>query len=940
MFFVKSLRARLTLFLSLAMLICTLIISAYFGVKSVEKMQQTRLDLLSQLAQSMGYQLDKDMNNRGHEIQLLTSLASIQSPQVPLAQKQAVFEQLRQSYPYYSWIGMADAQGNILAGTDGLLVGKNVQKRSWFIEGSKGIHLGSVHDAFLLAKIMPKPKWDDLPLRLVDVSAPILDESGQLLGVICGHLGWDWAFEMRAKLLGSPMLKGVDLLVARADGHLLMGTPALPSSSIQLDGLQAFKQVLNSHSAQSVEPWHDQVAYLTSVEFMDSQSNAMLNWVVVARETQQQLFTEFVGYAKHSLWVLGLGMLVFGMLIWQIVARATRKLEALTDAANVISAEANNRTALMTRPGDNSSGKIVTLPLYHSKDEVGILSQSLHQMVNELKLLGRVFTDSSLGVMIADKHRRILKVNQAFIQITGYEIEDVLGKTPSLLKSGRHHRAFYSEMYQTLRNTGRWQGEIWNKNKQGLVYPEWLNISLVKNAEGAVSHYIGIFSDVSERKETEKQLQFLANHDVLTGLGNRALLNHEIEQALQVLGQRPSRESVQSGLIFLDLNFFKSINDSLGHMVGDKLLVEIAKRLRVIFPAPNVVARFGGDEFVVFVRTLTSEAELRQAADAINELFSHTFAIDDYSFNVGASIGLSVYPRDGQSARELIQAADTAMYDVKKKRLATYQFYNDRMRETALQKLSLQQALKQAWFNREFYLVYQPQIEMQTGEITGAEALIRWQTETAKEVSPALFVPVLEEMGIIDHVGLWVIEQAFIQLGAWQKMPLAKAFSLSINLSSIQLKKLDLVEQVKTLAVQYGVQPKRVIFEVTETVMLDEDHRVTETFNMLRAEGYKFAMDDYGTGYSNLNYIDKMDFYELKIDQSFIRKMLFNETDRLIVQHTIKMAQALDMIVVAEGVETAAELAALTGYQPLSIQGYHFDRPLKAEALTQKYFLG
>lgn len=929
--FFKSMRGKLTLLLSLAVLFTTVILAGYFAYSSIQKMQQTRLNLLSQLAKSMAYQLDQDMNNRVHEIQLLSAMQAIRSPLTPLNQKRELFEQLRAAYPYYAWIGMTDAQGNILVGTDNLLVGKNVSQRDWFIGGSQGVHLGSVHDAFLLAKIMPKPKWDDLPLRLVDVSVPVHDHQGQLVGVICGHLGWDWAFEMRSHLLKSPLLQAVELVVTKQDGSLLMGTPKLPSSSVRLNQLNSLQQALLAEQGQALEVWPDQTQYLTAAERVPSQSNDMLEWVVIAREASDGINAGLVEFAKNSLWVFAGVMLLLVLLIWQLISKATLRLEALTQAANQLHSQ-NHYTPKL--PPKNTLPNTQNLPIYDSDDEVGVLSHALHEMVSDLKLLGTVFTDSRVGIMITDHRRRILRVNQAFSRITGYSAQDALGKKPSILKSGQHDRDFYQKMSYSLKRDHRWQGEIWNRNKQGKIYPEWLNISVIVDPVGRPTHYIGIFSDISDRKEAEQKLIFLANHDVLTGLANRSLLSRTIESRLQELKQNATTQLL--GVLFLDLNFFKSINDSLGHVVGDKLLTQIAKRLDSTFNAPNLVARFGGDEFVIFMPKLNDEADLSNAAEQIQKILAAPFNIDNYTLQVAASIGLSLYPRDGDTADNLIQAADTAMYDLKHRQKDTYQFFNNTMREQALERLQLQQALKTALAQHAFSLVYQPQVNITTQKLVGLEVLLRWQLNPQTAISPAIFIPILEETGLIEAVGLWIIEQAFQQLSKWLQSDLLKTETLSINLSAIQLRNPMLTQQIINLATTYQINPSQIVFEVTESVMIHQDNRVIETFTAIRNAGFDFAMDDYGTGYANLSHIDQMQFSELKIDQRFIRKLLTDPTDQLIVKHTIEMAQSMDMKVVAEGVETLAELDALRPFNNLIIQGYYYDRPLSADALLQK----
>jgi len=926
--FFSSIRGRLILSLISGILVVVILIAVLSSFRFERIIVENRGALLSQLASGMAYQLNQDMHSRETEIQMLTRLADIQDPNVSLNQKRALFEKMKAAYPYYAWIGMTDAQGNIITGTQGLLVGKNVSKRSWFKEGSKGVHLGSVHDAFLLAKIMPKPKWDDLPLRLVDVSAPIRDKNGTFLGVICGHLGWDWAFEMRDKILASPNLVNIDLLVAKSDGALLMGTSRLPSHSINLAHYAFFKQALKNNNGIGFDTWSDKQTYLTASAYEDSTTNAMLQWVLLAREKKSVVMHPFWQQIETTILLASAILLLLIAIIYRIVSKSTQPLEELSEAAQAIYS-------------GNTQAKI---PLFNKQDEVGILSRSLNTLVDflqreikqktayaqQLQLMGQVYESSPQGVMITDKNKNIVDVNHAFTELTGYQEAEVIGKTPKILQSGRQNRAFYDHIWQSIRDHGRWQGEIWNKNKAGEVYPEWLLISCLTNEEGDISHYIGIFSDISEKKESEAQLIFLANHDVLTQLPNRRLLQDHVNLAL-------SRDNdKQSGLIFLDLDFFKSINDSLGHLVGDQVLVAVTKALRLAFETPKLVARFGGDEFVIFVPELSDEHEIEKIAGQIDELFSSPFIVGDFSLQLAATMGISLFPRDGKSAEALIQAADTAMYDIKRDHNRCYQFYTREMHEAAYKKLLLERDLKQALINNEFYLVYQPQVHLETHKLVGLEVLIRWSHPKRGVVSPVIFIPVLEEMGLIDKVGLWVLKEALAQYKQCLQDFDIEGASLSVNLSAIQLRNPNIAEILLNAVSQSGVPWKNMVFEVTESVMLDDDLRIQQDMEKLRNAGCQFALDDYGTGYSNLSYIAHFQLSELKIDQGFVRQMMERESDQLIVHHTIEMAKALGMKVVVEGVETPQQIDFLSQYQDLVIQGYYFSKPITVEDLTNK----
>ena len=928
MLFLHSMRGRLILSLVVSLLLVTLVVIGFSFYQADKMVKENRGELLSQLAKGMAYQLSKDMQSRSHEIQMLAELTSVKDFTAPVEQKRAVFEKMRASYPHYAWIGMTDAQGNIIVGTDGLLVGKNVKSRKWFVQGRQGVHFGSVHDAFLLSKIMPKPKWDDLPLRLVDVAAPILNDKGTFVGVIVGHLGWDWAFEMRAKMLASPSLKNVDLLVAKSDGSLLMGTEDLPSASINLLQQPFFEQALKQDRGFAIERWHDQQLYMSAASFEQSSENTMLKWVVIAKERLDSGMLPVEDLKLKIIIILLLGMLALVWFVWRIVSQSTQGLEALTKAAN-----------------DINHGKTeVSIPTYKVQDEVGILSRSLSKLItrlqgeifdktqvaNQLQLMARVHDDSPQGIVITDKDKRILSVNQAFVEVTGYSQEECLGLNPSILSSGRHGKEFYNQLWFSVEQTGRWQGEVWNRNKSGGIYPEWLLISALKNPQGEVTHYIGIFSDITDKKEAENQLVFLANHDVLTQLPNRRLLQDVINQAITY---EPDH---LAGLIFLDLDFFKSINDSLGHVLGDQLLQIIAARLQQQFQQPNLVARFGGDEFVIFIPNIQDVSELEVTAQMLVKLFESPFVFDEYSLQIGASMGVSVYPRDGDNAHSLIQAADTAMYDLKRSRTQSYQFYSASMRKAAFDQLLLERDLKRALEKNEFYLVYQPQIDLDSRRLKGMEALMRWKHPERGEVSPGVFIPIIEKMGIIDSIGLWVIQESLRQYKIWTRAYSLEGVTISINLSAIQLRNPNFPDLLKSEVERSSVPCDQVIFEVTESVVIEDDLRIMNEFDKLREAGCHLALDDYGTGYSNLSYIDKFNLSELKIDQAFIKKIQSNESDKLIVHHTIEMAKGLGMTVVAEGVETEAQIEALQAYSNIIVQGYYFDKPLTVEAMNQR----
>jgi PAS domain S-box-containing protein len=499
----------------LVLVVCVLAVtlfqvSAYFTrVAFVEQVKTDKGLLMAEIAHQMAGEMDKGIFDRLREIRIMASLPMLADPKVPLADKQALLEKLQDTYRNYAWIGFTDTQGNILVGTRDVLEGKSVAKRSWFIEGAKGPAVGDVHDAFLLAKILPKPEHDFLPLRLLDVSAPIHDAQGKFLGVICGHLSWDWSYQVKNALL-APLKEHakVDILIVGRKGQVLLGTPELKKLTETL-ALPSVAAARAGKSGYLTEVWPDGPNYLTGYAASSGYSDfAGLGWTVLVRQPTDQAFAVADQLRQRSLLASLAFALVFAIVLWFIAGRLIGPMRRIAAAAVAI------------RAGEAAGG----IPLVEGEDEVAVLSQSLAEMVQaleaqkteladkaqQLQLAAQVFSSSTEGIIIADPDERILSINQAYTEITGYSAEDVLGKTPRVLSSGLQDKAFYQAMWASIRQHGRWQGEIWNRRKNGEIYPEWLIISPVRDPEGGIRYYLGIFTDISERKRAEEQLRKLA----------------------------------------------------------------------------------------------------------------------------------------------------------------------------------------------------------------------------------------------------------------------------------------------------------------------------------------------------------------------------------------------------------------------------------------------
>lgn len=557
----------------------------------------------------------------------------------------------------------------------------------------------------------------------------------------------------------------------------------------------------------------------------------------------------------------------------------------------------------------------------------------------ELKLAARVFESSQEAIIITDAACRIVSVNPAFLEMTGYLANEVLGKNPSLLGAGRESADFFATMWQRIDSEGNWQGEIWNRRKSGEVYPVWLTISVYRGAAGEVLNYVGIESDISERHAAQESIRQLAYYDPLTRLPNRTLLQDRVEQALVAA----ERDGKQVALLFVDLDHFKTINDSLGHFAGDQLLIQVAQRLVECVRRMDTVARLGGDEFVV----LLSETTLEGAGAVARKMLAsvaYPYQIDQHRLSITPSVGISLYPQDGSDFESLLKHADTAMYRAKESGRNAYQFFASEMNVAALERLVLENSLRQALERGEFVLYYQPQVDVASGSIVGAEALIRWKHPEIGMVSPGKFIPVAEVSGLIVPLGEWVLREACRQNRAWQAAGLPP-ICVAVNISSVQFRGGKLEESVRGVLADTGLAAEWLELELTEgTIMSDADATI-DTLHRLSAMGIRLAIDDFGTGYSSLSYLKRFPIDRLKIDQSFVRDIVTDPDDWAIASAVISMGHSLRLDVIAEGVEHAEQLEMLRHQGCDEVQGYYFSVPLPADEFSellrqQKFVIG
>lgn len=857
------------------------------------------------------------MSTRANEISFLSEREMLRDATVPVSQKQKILDSIRKSYPHYAWIGITDAEGNILVGTDGLLVGKNVAKRDWFLSGSQTLHFGDAHDAFLLAQMMPKPKWDDLPLRLVDVSAPMRNDRGEFIGVICGHLSLDWAFEARNHILDQLSGQNLDLVVVNKEGKVFMGTPSLPSLAVDLSQLKVLQG--DQKVTTDIESWADGKRYLTvAAKEQGFDHYPGMGWTIIARKSEAEVFKKAVELNWLLSGLILLSTFFFIVVISRIISRQLRPLEQISEAAEQI----GNHDLSTPLPSPNGRG------------ELAVLARNLARLVGqlqtnnaELKLAGRVFDDSHQGIIVTDSDNKIIRVNRAFSQITGYDAADILGKTPAFLSSGRQGKDFYIKMWQAIEKNGFWQGEIWNKHCSGYHYPEWLSINVLYDDQGNVMHYIAIFDDITEKKDYEQRLVHLANYDSLTDLPNRHLMqryaNSMIENALI--------NSQNVALIFIDLDKFKHINDSLGHPVGDQVLVETATRFKQEITLDMVLARWGGDEFVLVVPN-RDEFAIGQLIKRLLVTLQRPFMLNHVAYHLGMSSGVAFYPRDAQTVEQLLRCADTAMYQAKNEGSNLYRFYEGSMHQDVSRFIQLDNGLRTALQEKHgLSMVFQPQFHTDGKTILGAEALIRWHDNQLGKVSPAEFIPVAEETGQIIALGYWIAEEV-ARCYHFLKQKGAVVVPISINCSARQLSEVHLVQRLHAVFVQYEVPSEHIIIEVTESAVMGNEAEALKTITEFKSLGYHVSVDDFGTGYSCLSYMQKIAPAEVKIDQRFISSMATDNDSHSIVVFTHGLAQSMGINVVAEGVETEEQLALLKEIGPeIRIQGYLLAKPLILE---------
>lgn len=723
-------------------------------------------------------------------------------------------------------------------------------------------------------------------------------------------------------------LRNLEMPFRRADGSLFTGL--ISAAPFQLDDTEALVVVVRDISQLKATQERLQI----SEEKFAKAFHASPDGLLITRIRDGLLIEANEGFSRitgYGLDVTG-NSTTLGLGIWANPEERQCMLDTLQRDGVVRDLVATIRT----RTGKRVLCELSTQPLQLG-DEQCLLTiardiTERQRMQEELKQAATVFESTAEGVMITDTQQRITAVNRAFTHITGYDEVEALGQSPKMLASGQHDKPFYAAMWHCLAAQGHWQGEIWNRRKNGELYPQWLTISAVRDEQQTVTHFVGVFADISSLKHAQARLDHQAHHDPLTGLPNRLLFENRLRLTLEGL----HTEYQQGAVLFLDLDRFKQINDSLGHPVGDQLLKVIAARLRQQLRDSDTVARLGGDEFILLLPDLHHERDAARTAQKLLDCFSAPFIIDAHEFFISASIGISLYPRDGKDVATLVKNADAAMYQSKAKGRNRSEFYTRSLTFQVNERMALEQELRRALERNELSLHYQPKQCLRTQHLAGAEALLRWQHPTFGEIPPDRFIPIAEESGLIVPLGDWVLREACRQLQQWKQQH-APFGALSVNLAGAQLRQPNLLPRIEELLQQYHLQPEWLQLEITENFIIDQAEEALDILHRLKSLGIQLAIDDFGTGYSSLSYLKHLPLDTLKIDQSFVRGLPDNPHDLAIARAIITLGTSLQMTVIAEGVETKAQELCLAAEGCLQIQGYVISRPLPADTFAERF---
>jgi diguanylate cyclase (GGDEF)-like protein/PAS domain S-box-containing protein len=729
----------------------------------------------------------------------------------------------------------------------------------------------------------------------------------------------DNATEAVAATMSFPGVIGVE--IRHSDGRLLLAqgdvdAGTLFAQSDQTGGLQA-AAILDAESGRA---WHF-AAPVYSQPLADSpfddpgvpellgKVSVVMSKAALARTTSDIFLTNIGTSFSFAL--------VFLLLIRYLTRSMARPLNQLSDSMRRAQAGESQVRAEPGGPSDIAA-------MAHAFNDMMAVQEEREAALR----IAAIAFETEEGMLVTDENSVIIRVNQAFTDITGYSMEDALGAKPSILRSDRQDEEFFRRLWEQLHKHKSWQGEIWNRRKNGEVYPEWLTITAVVGKDGKVTNYVGTFIDFSERKKAENEIHQLAYYDPLCQLPNRRMLLERLRQAVA----SASRSHVGGALLFIDLDNFKTLNDTKGHGIGDMLLIEVSKRLSSCVREGDTLARFGGDEFVLLLEGLSADpaqaaVQARSVGEKVLAMLSQPYLLDGNEFHSSSSLGITLFGGKVQEQDELLKQADTAMYEAKKSGRNTLRFFDPTMQEELEARALLEAGMREALRGFEFRLYYQMQVD-HAGRILGAEVLLRWVHPERGLIPPIQFIPLAEETGLILQIGHWVLESACRQLKEWESEPLTRELQLAVNVSGRQFRQPDFVSQVSEIIGHHGIDPARLKLELTESIVLEDVGDTIAKMQALRQIGVSFSMDDFGTGYSSLSYLTQLPLNQLKIDQSFVHHIGTKASDATIIQTIIGMAENLGMEVIAEGVETKEQRDFLAANGCRLYQGYLFGKPV------------
>lgn len=630
----------------------------------------------------------------------------------------------------------------------------------------------------------------------------------------------------------------------------------------------------------------------------------------------------FYGYACDELLALSIGE----------INQATQE-ETGNELAEALS-QGRERTIQRHRLKDGRLRSVEVSLSTVQRDERLLIYAIVHDITTwveaerALREAAAVFEVTSEAIMITDAAGVIRRVNQAFTRMTGYSAAEAIGQTPRILKSDRHDEHFFETMWERLRQQGHWEGELWNRRKNGEVFPVWQIMSAVRDAAGSIVGYASLAIDITQKKRDEEEIAFRANYDSLTGLPNRNLLIERLDQALK----QARREGSRVAVMFLDLDFFKEVNDTLGHAIGDRLLRLVAGRMRLCVRETDTIARLGGDEFVIVLTDISSSAPAATIAEKIIAQMNEPFDIEGNEIHIGVSIGITLFPDDGRDIDTLFRNADLAMYRAKAIGRNNAQFFEPTLTSAAIERRILENDLRGALSRREFRLHFLPLVDLTTNRITGAEALLRWQHPQRGLIEPAKFIPLAEDTGLIREIGAWAFDEACHQLAAWEAT--GSRLMLAINVSLRQLPEALSVQHILAVLGKYGLSPRQIVLEITERTLLAEMPAVQQWITAAGEAGLNLAIDDFGTGYSSLAYLKRFPVRHVKIDKSFVANIESDVGQRALVEAILAMAHSLGLSVVAEGVDALGQASLLRERHCELAQGYLYSQPLPAEEFS------